>query len=109
MPISPNQGSTGGGTIVTITGTNLRGVTAVRFGSKLATITANTPTSVTVMSPSGKGVVGVTVTTAGGTSNPVCSSTSAHRSRLACLRLRASSPAATRSPSPEPACPPPPR
>jgi hypothetical protein len=71
MPISPNQGATGGGTIVTITGTNLRGVTAVRFGSKLATITANTPTSVTVISPSGKGVVGVTVTTAGGTSNPV--------------------------------------
>ncbi len=71
MPISPNQGSTGGGTTVTITGTNLGGATAVRFGTKLATITANTPTSVTVTSPSGTGTVGVTVTTAGGTSNPL--------------------------------------
>lgn len=53
MPISPNQGSTGGGTTVTITGVNLANATAVKFGSKLATITANTPTSVTVGSPSG--------------------------------------------------------
>ncbi|MQS15586.1 cell surface protein [Streptomyces kaniharaensis] len=71
MPISPNQGSTGGGTTVTITGVNLAGATAVHFGSKLATITANTPTSVTVTSPSGAGVVGVDVTTVGGTSNPL--------------------------------------
>ncbi|CDR07561.1 IPT/TIG domain-containing protein [Streptomyces iranensis] len=71
MPISPNQGSTAGGTTVTITGTNLGGATAVRFGSKLATITANTATSVTVTSPSGNGVVPVTVTTPGGTSNPL--------------------------------------
>lgn len=71
MPISPNQGSTAGGTIVTITGTNLGGATAVRFGTKSATITANTPTSVTVTSPSGAGTVGVTVTTPGGTSNPL--------------------------------------
>ncbi|OPF75581.1 cell surface protein [Streptomyces antioxidans] len=71
MPISPNQGSTAGGTTVTITGVNLGGATAVHFGSKLATITANTPTSVTVISPSGAGVVPVTVTTGGGTSNPL--------------------------------------
>ncbi|WP_405581447.1 IPT/TIG domain-containing protein [Streptomyces sp. NBC_01190] len=71
MPISPNQGSTGGGTVVTITGTNLSGASAVRFGTKLATITANTPTSVTVTSPSGAGTVPVTVTTPGGTSNPL--------------------------------------
>jgi len=71
MPISPNQGSTGGGTSVTITGTNLSGATAVKFGSKLATITANTPTSVSVVAPSGTGTVGVTVTTPGGTSNPL--------------------------------------
>ncbi|WP_063131400.1 IPT/TIG domain-containing protein [Nocardia fusca] len=71
MPISPNQGSTAGGTAVTITGTNLGGATAVRFGAKLATITANTPTSVSVTSPSGTGTVGVTVTTPGGTSNPL--------------------------------------
>ncbi|WP_405770335.1 IPT/TIG domain-containing protein [Actinacidiphila glaucinigra] len=71
MPISPNQGSSGGGTLVTITGVNLAGATAVHFGTRLATITANTPTSVSVVSPSGSGAVGVTVTTAGGTSNPL--------------------------------------
>ncbi|MFF3543036.1 IPT/TIG domain-containing protein [Streptomyces platensis] len=71
MPISPNQGSTAGGTTVTITGTNLGGATAVKFGTKNATITANTPTSVTVTSPSGTGTVPVTVTTPGGTSNPL--------------------------------------
>ncbi|WP_326597073.1 IPT/TIG domain-containing protein [Streptomyces sp. NBC_01803] len=71
MPISPNSGSTGGGTTVTITGTNLANASAVHFGDKLATITANTPTSVTVISPSGTGVVDVTVTTPGGTSNPL--------------------------------------
>ncbi|WP_405584208.1 IPT/TIG domain-containing protein [Streptomyces sp. NBC_01190] len=72
MPISPNQGSTGGGTTVTITGTNLSGTTAVRFGSKLATAVTNvSPTQVTAVSPSGAGTVGVTVTTPGGTSNPI--------------------------------------
>ncbi|MGP3967552.1 IPT/TIG domain-containing protein [Streptomyces sp. 6N223] len=53
MPISPNQGSTGGGTAVTITGTNLANASAVTFGTKPATITANTATSVSVLSPSG--------------------------------------------------------
>ncbi|MFI8301293.1 IPT/TIG domain-containing protein [Streptomyces nigra] len=72
MPISPNQGSTGGGTLVTITGTNLSGTSAVTFGTKPATsITNVSPTQVTAVSPSGTGTVGVTVTTAGGTSNPV--------------------------------------
>ncbi|TLS40515.1 cell surface protein [Streptomyces montanus] len=72
MPISPNQGSTGGGTLVTITGTNLSGTSAVNFGSKPATSVTNvSPTQVTAVSPSGTGTVGVTVTTAGGTSNPV--------------------------------------
>ncbi|WP_329039917.1 IPT/TIG domain-containing protein [Streptomyces sp. NBC_00178] len=69
MPISPNQGSTGGGTTITITGVNLSGATAVHFGSRTATITANTPTSITVITPAGCGVVDVSVTTAGGTSN----------------------------------------
>jgi IPT/TIG domain len=71
MPISPNQGSAGGGTTVTITGTNLTGATAVHFGAKPSVITANTATSVTVTSPSGAGTVPVTVTTPGGTSNPL--------------------------------------
>ncbi|MFG3137221.1 IPT/TIG domain-containing protein [Streptomyces sp. NPDC048211] len=69
MPISPNQGSTSGGTTVTITGVNLSGATAVHFGSRTATITANTPTSITVIDSAGCGVVDVNVTTAGGTSN----------------------------------------
>ncbi|MBW5248070.1 IPT/TIG domain-containing protein [Streptomyces sp. P01-B04] len=69
MPISPNQGSTSGGTTVTITGVNLSGATAVHFGSRTATITANTPTSITVIDPAGCGVVDVNVVTAGGTSN----------------------------------------
>lgn len=71
MPINPEQGSTGGGTPVTFTGTGLGGATEVRFGTEPATITANTPTSVAVVSPSGAGVVAATVTTPGGTSNPV--------------------------------------
>ncbi|MEV0494149.1 IPT/TIG domain-containing protein [Streptomyces atratus] len=72
MPISPNQGSSGGGTPVTITGTNLSGTTAVLFGTRSATAVTNvSPTQVTAVSPSGNGAVGVTVTTAGGTSNPV--------------------------------------
>ena len=72
MPISPNQGSTGGGTLVTITGTNLSSTSAVTFGSKPATSVTNvSPTQVTAVAPSGTGTVGVTVTTPGGTSNPV--------------------------------------
>ncbi|MEU9763746.1 IPT/TIG domain-containing protein [Streptomyces sp. NPDC047985] len=72
MPISPNQGSTGGGTLVTITGTNLSNTSKVMFGSKPATnITQVSATQVTAVSPSGTGTVGVTVTTPGGTSNPV--------------------------------------
>ncbi|WP_329133305.1 IPT/TIG domain-containing protein [Streptomyces sp. NBC_01476] len=72
MPISPNQGSTGGGTLVTVTGTNLGGTTAVTFGGRPGTAVTNvSPTQVTAVSPSGSGTVGVTVTTPGGTSNPV--------------------------------------
>ena len=69
MPISPNQGPTSGGTTVTITGVNLINAIFVSFGSNLATITSNTPTSITVISPSGCGVVDVVVKTNGGTSN----------------------------------------
>lgn len=71
MPINPTQGPSGGGTLVTITGTNLSGTTAVHFGTRSATSVTNvSPTEVTAVSPSGSGVVGVTVTTPGGTSNP---------------------------------------
>ncbi|GAA1919213.1 hypothetical protein GCM10009716_29990 [Streptomyces sodiiphilus] len=72
MPITPNQGSTGGGTPVSITGTNLSNTSAVRFGTRLATDIVNvSPTEVTAVSPAGSGVAPVTVTTPGGTSNPV--------------------------------------
>lgn len=69
MPISPNQGTTSGGTTITITGVNLANTLRVNFGENIATITANTPTSVTVISPAGYGVASVSVTTTGGTSN----------------------------------------
>jgi len=69
MPISPNQGPTSGGQTVTITGTNLANALYVKFGVNDATITANTPTSVTLTSPAGNGVANVSVTTNGGTSN----------------------------------------
>jgi hypothetical protein len=67
--ISPASGPLGGGTIVTITGSNLGGATAVHFGAVLATgLTANSATSVTATAPAGTGTVDVTVTTPGGTS-----------------------------------------
>ncbi|WP_093464014.1 IPT/TIG domain-containing protein [Streptomyces melanosporofaciens] len=92
-PISPSQGSSAGGQTVTITGTNLAGATAVRFGGNAGTTVTlfgsgltttstvlfdTTPTSFTVVSdtwvtaiaPSGAaGPVNVRVTTPGGTSN----------------------------------------
>lgn len=71
MPISPNQGSTSGNTSVTITGVNLSSAVAVNFGTKSGTIVANTPTSITVTSPAGTGVVPVEVVTGAGTSNPL--------------------------------------
>ncbi|MFG2526508.1 IPT/TIG domain-containing protein [Streptomyces sp. NPDC048516] len=55
---------------MTFTGTGLADATVVHFGNKSAAITANTPTSVSVVAPSGAGVVDATVSTPGGTSNP---------------------------------------
>jgi hypothetical protein len=71
MPISPNQGQNSGGTTITITGVNLAGTTNVFFGINNATITANTPTMVTVVDPAGSGAVDVVVETRGGKSNPL--------------------------------------
>jgi hypothetical protein len=71
-PISPNQGSTGGGTVVTMTGTNLMNASLVMVGGKPAVITANTPTMVVFIAPAGSaGVVDVTIVTPGGTSTHV--------------------------------------
>ncbi|AVZ76801.1 cell surface protein [Streptomyces lunaelactis] len=70
MPITQNQGSTAGGQTVTVTGTDLGGATAVNFGTKPAAITGNTAGSVSVITPTGAGVVGVTVVTPGGVGGP---------------------------------------
>jgi methionine-rich copper-binding protein CopC len=65
--IPQDTGSTTGGTLVTITGTDLTGTTSVDFGVTAATITANTATSVTVTTPAhAAGPVPVTVTTSYG-------------------------------------------
>jgi hypothetical protein len=68
--ISPTSGPTTGGTSVTITGTGLTAATAVDFGTVASpSITANSDTSITAVSPAeSAGTVDVTVTTAGGTS-----------------------------------------
>ncbi len=68
--VSPSSGPLGGGTGVTITGTDLAGATAVGFGSTAASSFAvNSDTQITAISPPrSAGIVDVTVTTAGGTS-----------------------------------------
>src|SRR5262249_15986455 len=67
--VEPNAGAAAGGTSVTITGTNFNEVSAVKFGSNAAaSVTVNSATSITALSPAGSGTVDVTVTTAGGTS-----------------------------------------
>jgi hypothetical protein len=67
--VSPSSGSTTGGTSVTISGSNLSGATAVKFGQTAGTITSDAATQITVTSPPGTtGAVDVTVVTAGGTS-----------------------------------------
>ncbi|MFC9235070.1 ice-binding family protein [Streptomyces decoyicus] len=68
MPVSPNQGSTGGGDAVTLTGSHFTGTTAVHYGSRQATsFTVVSDTTTDTITPSGHGAVPVSVTTAGGT------------------------------------------
>ncbi|MFG2533252.1 beta strand repeat-containing protein [Streptomyces sp. NPDC048516] len=70
--LSPTSGPTAGGNVVTINGTNLSGASSVKFGSNAATILTNTAGQITVIAPAGPpSAVNVTVTTAGGTSNPL--------------------------------------
>ncbi len=68
--VSPTSGSTDGGTVVTITGTDLTGASVVDFGSDAATAyTVNSPTSITATTPAeSAGTVDTTVTTSAGTS-----------------------------------------
>ncbi len=66
--VTPARGPTAGGTSVVIAGVNLDGATAVIFGGKTATITANTATSLTVTTPLHiAGTVDLIITTADGT------------------------------------------
>jgi hypothetical protein len=69
--VTPSAGPTGGGTSVTITGTDLTGATAVSFGASAATtFTVDSATQITATSPAGSiGSVDVTVTAVGGTSS----------------------------------------
>jgi hypothetical protein len=68
--VSPKEGSTAGGTTVTITGANFGGATAVKFGeTAAASVTINSEgTIITAVSPAGTGTVHLTVTTPIGTS-----------------------------------------
>jgi hypothetical protein len=68
--VKPAMGPVGGGTTVTITGTNFEDVTAVHFGALAGTgVKVKSATSLTVTAPaSTAGKVDVTVTTGGGTS-----------------------------------------
>jgi hypothetical protein len=68
--VSPNSGATGGGRVVTITGTNFTGASAVKFGSTSASFTISSDTSITATAPShSAGTVDITVTTNNGTSS----------------------------------------
>ncbi len=70
--ISPTAGPAAGGTSVTITGTDLTGATAVKFGAtSAASMTVNSSTQITATAPAGAGTVDITVTTPGGTSATV--------------------------------------
>lgn len=53
--VSPASGTTGGGTSVTITGSNFSGVTAVTFGSTAASFVAKNATEITATAPAGTG------------------------------------------------------
>ena len=66
--VSPSSGSTGGGTVVTVSGTGLDGATGVSFGEVAGTITASSDTQITVTSPPGTGTVDIRVSTSAGTS-----------------------------------------
>ncbi|MEU7908434.1 IPT/TIG domain-containing protein [Actinoplanes sp. NPDC049118] len=69
--LQPSSVSIVGGTTVTLTGTNLTGVTAVKLGTKSAAAKAVTATSLTFVAPvAAAGTVSVTATNAYGTSTP---------------------------------------
>ena len=66
--VDPKSGTPAGGTSVVITGSDLANASAVDFGGIPATVTADSATSITAISPPGTGTVDITVTTPDGTS-----------------------------------------
>jgi hypothetical protein len=65
---TPTSGSTNGGTTVTITGTNLTGASAVKFGTATATIVTVTSTTIRAKTRAhAAGAIAISVTTPGGT------------------------------------------
>jgi alpha-tubulin suppressor-like RCC1 family protein len=67
--VSPSLGPASGGTVVTLTGANLSGASAVKFGASPATsFTVTSPTTVEALAPAGTGTVDITVTTPAGVS-----------------------------------------
>ena len=68
--VSPTHGTSDGGDSVTITGTNFINGASVSFGlAAAASVTVNSPTQITAVTPStSPGTVDVTITTTGGTS-----------------------------------------
>jgi hypothetical protein len=68
--ISPNSGPLAGGTVVTITGTNLNGATIVTFGLAVASFTVDSATQITATAPAAAALstVDIRVTTPYGTS-----------------------------------------
>jgi hyaluronan synthase len=71
--VTPSAGSDAGGMLVTITGTDLEGTSAVTFGDTPAKIVTVTQTMVRAIAPDQRapGAVDVRVTTLGGTTAPV--------------------------------------
>ncbi|GGY26467.1 IPT/TIG domain-containing protein [Streptomyces djakartensis] len=71
--VVPPSGATAGGTPVTLSGTNLLNATAVRFdGVAALSFTVDSATQITAVTPPrAAGTASVTVTTPGGTSDPI--------------------------------------
>ena len=65
--LAPASGSPEGETVVTITGTNFAGVSAVDFGTTSAIFEVVSETEIEAISPTGAGTVDVAVTTPSGT------------------------------------------
>ena len=70
--VSPRRGPTAGGKTVTVLGSNLKGATRVKFGTKSGKLLTVSATKVTVRAPAhAAGKVDIRVTTPGGTSAKV--------------------------------------